>query len=784
MKSMTPFPFAAALRALGAATLMGPLAWPIPAQAQGVATEAQLAPVSVTATRAPLDPNLPSTTASKTSEQLRTQNLFNPEDALDNLPSLTVRKRYFGDRNANVGGRSHGTLQPGRSLVYLDGYLISNFLGRFDAPRWNMVNTEAIDRVDVLYGPFSAIYPGNSIGSTVVLTERKPKGFEGSVSVKYNSQPFEEYGTRETYDSHQVSARLASRLDSGLWWSLGVQRQDSRGHPMGYCNAVAGVASSCSAVAGASPSSATLVTGIRDDQDPQSRPRALFGATTIDHTVQNTVNLRLGYDISGTQSIEGRVSWWRNDSRATSQTDLRDAAGQPVWSGRVTDGRRVFLLADNAFPTSQRDESHSQMGLTWKTRHRQGWNQSVVLTQYKILADADRLAAGSPPAAAQGGVGTVTRRDGTGWTTFEAQAAYTPQAGDFGDGRHALVVGLHRNQYTLHNLVNNASDWRGTETTLNQNYGGRTAITALYAQDAWKLRPDLTLTTGLRHERFGAEDGAQYFAGPPVAQAAYPSRRINANSPKVSLAWDALDDVRLKASAGRGVRFPNVDELFNGTKTGTAIVQSDPGLKPEVSNALELSAEFDWRPGRQAHRLRVSYFRDDSRDTILRLTDSSVSPSVTRISNVDRVLTDGVEAVWQASDVGLAGLDLGVSATWADSAVKANAKNPATVGKKWLRIPRQRYTVEAGYRPAPQWLLATAYRWHSASYNTDLNVDDNPDTFGGVSRVSKWDVRAAWRFARGWEWAVGVDNLTNASAWQAHTLPQRSFHTSLSHAFQ
>lgn len=39
--------------------------------AQGVASEAQLTAISVTETRAQLDPNLPNTTASKTAEQLR-----------------------------------------------------------------------------------------------------------------------------------------------------------------------------------------------------------------------------------------------------------------------------------------------------------------------------------------------------------------------------------------------------------------------------------------------------------------------------------------------------------------------------------------------------------------------------------------------------------------------------------------------------------------------------------------------------------------------------------------
>jgi len=767
------FPSVAALRPRPLCAALALI--PTFALAQGIATEAQLQSISVTETRSQLDPNLPNSTASKTARELEEQNVFNPEDAAALLPSTTIRKRYLGDRNANVGGRSFGTLQPGRALVYLDGYLISNFLGRFDAPRWNMINVEAIERVDALYGPFSAIYPGNSIGTTMVVTERKPKGFEASAGIKYNQQAFGEYGTSESFASKQLSARIASRLETGLWYALGVQHQDSQGHPMGYANAVRGATSGAF-----KPVAGTRVSGIQYDRDPQGRDRAIFGATGIDHNVQDTLNLRLGYDISATQEIEGRVSVWRSDSSVRTATYLRDATGKPVWSGVVNDGTNSFTLPDNAFAPSQRDELHRQLGATWRTRNATGWNSSVMLTQYKMLKDANREAATAPPLAELGGAGTVTRRDGTGWNTLELQSTYTPTAGDWGGGRHALVFGLHRNQYQLDNTVNNASDWRNTETTLNQSYYGTTTITALYGQDAWKLTPDLVLTSGVRFESFEATDGSQYFEGPPVAQLRFPQRTLHAASPKLSLAWSAADDLLLRASYGRGVRFPNVDELFNGTRTGSNITTSDPNLRPEVANALELAVEKFWGE----HWLRTSYFRDDVKDTILRQTDSTVSPTVTRVSNVDRVLTQGIEMVWQARDVGIKGLDIGGSATWTDAVVKANAANPAQVGKQWLRIPKQRYAVQASYRPNAQWLFGAAWRWSGRAYNTELNIDNNPDTYGGVSRVNQLDLKAVWKFARNWEWALGVNNVTNQQSWQAHSLPQRSVQTELRYSMK
>ena len=327
----------------------------------------------------------------------------------------------------------------------------------------------------------------------------------------------------------------------------------------------------------------------------------------------------------------------------------------------------------------------------------------------------------------------MAARAGTRWKCRPP----TPTAGDFGGGRHALIFGLHRNAYKLENIVHAASDWRRTETGLNQRYTGQTVITALYAQDAWRFAPDWLLTTGLRLESFKASKGSQYFAGPPAAQQVFAGRSLRAASPKLSLAWTAADDLLLRASFGCGTRFPSVEELFNGTKTGRSITTSDPNLRPEVSRAFELTAEKYWGE----HWLRASLFRDDVKDTILRQTQ---------------------------------GLDISGSATWADAVVKANAANPRQVGKKWVRLPRQRYMLEASWRPNAQWLLGAAWRWHGRMFNTEMNTDSHPDVYGGASRLNQLDLKAVWRFAPHWEWSLGVLNVNNDKAWQGHPFTQRS----------
>ena len=125
--------------------------------------EVALPEITVRNTRSAAVDN-PSPQAQVSAEQIREINAINVEDSLKYVPSLFIRKRYPGDTNSIIATRTTGSVQSAASLVYVDGLLLSNLLGNSFAfpPRWNLVGTEEIDTVEVLYGPFSALLPGKS----------------------------------------------------------------------------------------------------------------------------------------------------------------------------------------------------------------------------------------------------------------------------------------------------------------------------------------------------------------------------------------------------------------------------------------------------------------------------------------------------------------------------------------------------------------------------------------------------------------------------------------------
>src|SRR6185295_9802509 len=214
----------------------------------GVAEEADEGPpvktlgvVSVTGPRpTSLPTQIPTTLESATREQIeRTVNASDSEDALKYFPSLLVRKRYIGDYNhAILSSRASGTGNSARSAVYADGILLSNFLGNGVGglsfpPRWGLVTPEEIERVDVMYGPFSAAYPGNSVGAVVDYVTRMPTRLEGHAKLGYVVQPFQLYGTDAHYRAWEESASIGNRNGAISWW-VNLSHLDSTSQPLTF----------------------------------------------------------------------------------------------------------------------------------------------------------------------------------------------------------------------------------------------------------------------------------------------------------------------------------------------------------------------------------------------------------------------------------------------------------------------------------------------------------------------------------------------------------------------
>ncbi|MES2302007.1 MAG: TonB-dependent receptor plug domain-containing protein, partial [Pseudomonadota bacterium] len=98
----------------------------------------------------------------------KTTNVLTPEDTMKYLPNVLIRQRHIGDTQSPIATRTSGVGASARSLIYIDGILVSALFGNNNStasPKWGLIAPDAIDRVDVLYGPFAAAYAGRALST-------------------------------------------------------------------------------------------------------------------------------------------------------------------------------------------------------------------------------------------------------------------------------------------------------------------------------------------------------------------------------------------------------------------------------------------------------------------------------------------------------------------------------------------------------------------------------------------------------------------------------------------
>ena len=684
----------------------------------------------------------------------RQQNATESADALKYAPNVQVRKRYIGDPNAVISGRNAGTLQSARSLVYADGLLLSNLMtnGYDGAPRWGMVAPQEIGAVDILYGPYSALYPGNSLGTTVLIHTLLPQRFTASASTQFFSQDYHDaYGAGGHYNGHQSAITLGNR--QGRWsWLLTLSQLDNDGQPMQYATARAG----------GDPALAVPVTGATTDRNPNGSQRLVYGANSIEHTVQTQGKLKVGVDLSDDIAAQFTVGWWHNRADDRTRSLIRDANGAPVSSGVVSIDGRAWTLPGSGLAPSSASDTHMLYGVELNGHFSNDWRWTAVASHYDFLRSQAAAANLPEPGAPTGGPGTIADRSGSGWDTFDLRSS-----GAIGD-KNTVYAGIHGDRYVLDARVRNASDWRGNaDGTLVSAFAGRTQTRAAYLQDVWSFAEHWALTVGGRLEQWRAYGGALGNANTTVH---YADRRRTDFSPKAALSWDLAEGWELRLAHGKAVRYPTVAELFQGSLSGNAIVNNNPALKPESDESTDLTLNHRVAQG----HWRVSLFQDRIADSLYSQTDITVSPTVTSVQNIDLVRVRGIEGELALKNLWIPGLDLQASVAFNDAKTLRDRQYPLARGKYFPRIPKVRASVFADYRFAPRWDASLGVR-HSGRQYSSLDNSDFVESYGAVTRFTVVDAKLRWQFAQGWNASLGVDNLTNESYWVYHPYAGRTW---------
>jgi iron complex outermembrane receptor protein len=394
---------------------------------------------------------------------------------------------------------------------------------------------------------------------------------------------------------------------------------DSLGHPATF-------AANPNKYTGAS--AATTVSGAVSDVDTTGAKRLIVGATGAEHSIQDNANLKLSYDLTPTLKLNYTLGYWQNNSTVSVNSYLRDAAGNPVYTGIVSIDGQKYNLA-NAFQPSKKQQEHLLNALSFKTSTDGSWDWQGNISIYDFSKDRQRSAT-----AGLTGAGTITDLSGTGWQTVDIKGDWRP-GGSLASTPAALWLPLRPLRAEQPQLCHQRLAVRHAgqpDRRLCRQYpdsrpvcpGYLAAATRRAADCRWPLRVVVCLWWG-HHQR--PEHLPRPGAQPAVLLAqgrggVRPERQMVA----AHRLWPRLPH----PDRGRAVPGFGAQQQYH---------RQQP--QPE-SRAGGYRRSHRHAPAARRHPA-LTAFREQVSDALLSQTNTTVTPNVTNIQNIDRVVTNGLE---------------------------------------------------------------------------------------------------------------------------------------------
>lgn len=695
-------------------------------------------------------------------------NISTTEDIVKYEPSLVIRRRFIGDSNGTMGMRGSNMFQTSRSMVFADGVPLHYLLqSRWNgSPRWTMVSASEIAQVEILYGPFSAEYSGNSMGGVVLIESAIPQQREIHFDSSVFSQQFEAYGFDDTVNGYKSFFSIADKIDDlSLYFSVNRLENDSQPQTF-YYGANSG-----------SPVS-TAVTGGVAGNDEFGNPQIWLGDTGIVNTRTNNYKIKIGYDLAEWSALMN-IAYEDRFSTNEPNSYMRSANGSPVWGGVINQDGRNLSIPASRFSVGAQERDSLSTGLRLRGPVAGDAELELNLNQFAILRDTARNSLRNPTDPAHTPAGQLTDFGDTGWHSAEAKLSL-PLAGQ---ETMTLLTGLRYDAYQMNINVFGSNDYQaGEKSTLTGSSGGDTDILAGFVHLRWLPHEQWNLQLGGRYERFSSQDG--YYStgsGNTLQRIGVPEQSRSSFSPKFSAAWQPTGDWTLSYAVAKAYRYPIVEELFSQYQAYNAINQSNPELKPEDGLHHNLGIEY----GIDGGYIRFNLFQESINDVIeSQATTLAGGLSVRTFVPIDQVDTMGAEFIVNASGLLSDRLDVRFNATYTDNEIVKNSADPRIEGNVYPRLPRWRGNLLATWRFSDRWDIGLNHQYADTSFGRNDNRDTEQRVYGAQDGYSRTGIKTNYRFDNGLSLSAGMDNINNRIDFVAHPWPGRTLYLNIAYDWQ
>ncbi len=727
--------------------------------------------VVVTATRSAAEAlNVPASVTVVGPSELEERNPSRLGDALVDVPGLYIRGAAMGTNFPATGQgvlSLRGIPRTPRTLVMIDGQPVNNALtGGIDVAA---IPLAGVERVEVVRGPYSALYGGSAMGGVINFITAGPD--DPLTEVRLGAGTFRQRG---------ASIVHRKRYESGLGVSMSVSYRESEGDPdSDYV-----VKQQFRPRAGTTPPVPTPVTGVVPTRDPDGTARYRVGSPGARPWYQDNAQLSLYFSPSAVTDLVAGLGWGEYSvGYSRPHSLLRDAAGNAIFAGHVSfddagTTRRLSMESIDWFtptPAGERD----RRAFVRATHRLDGGSR--LQAQLGVLDHNLHFSQAGGGAQYASGPGVFTdqpnrRIDGE-------LSMRTPMSANW-----ALVGGISMNRSRLDRSDSALADWREPDSAgarLSAD-GGQASNLAAFVQSEHDLAPGWSLYVGGRYDHFETEGYATQYS-PTNVDRRFDKRSFDQFSPKLALVWQARPALSLRASYGRGFRPPALYDLYGSSivRAGPLTLQTlaAPDLVPERVSAFELGADLSMGGQRRAS---VTLYRQHLEDLIYRRTLPGSTPVVRRLQNenVAAADVDGIEASlrWPTPVVGL--VAFGSVTHHFRYEVAENDSVPAMVGKKLTDVPRTSWSAGVEYRQgAWSGLLALRHVDHVFGSGDDLNADRVEGVFTSYDGYTVASARVGWQIDRNWGVNLSIDNLTDRKYFVYTRQPGRTVYGELVYRF-
>jgi iron complex outermembrane receptor protein len=709
-------------------------------------------------------------------------NAATADDIVRGAPGIQVRRRFIGDTNGVVSTRGSTNFQTAHTMLIQDGIPLSNLTQTkwSGAPRWGLIAPDSVEMVNVLYGPYSAEYSGNSFGSVIDVKTRLPDDFEMHMEAMAMMQRSDRLGRTENLWGNKEFVSAGNRFGDFSVYGF-YNHLENEGQPQQWDSQALNPA-------GTSGDPLTAVTGGVYTEDTSGNSRIITGDSGIEETVSDLYSLKVGYDLNDDLRAIFTVAY-EDFERNTGKGDLddrnylREADGSTYWgtgSSYASQDGSEFQPTKRSWGSSRYAPSKSERetlsyGLNLSGQLTDNWSIDSSASYFDGYKDKSYNPTYSPLDPAYDGKGEIKDKE-IWWATFDVKLA---TQNFLGNDNLGFMVGYQFNKAYLNTMTYKSDDIAGEEKTLlKQDAGGETIMHSGFAQLDYRFRPDWTVLVGGRLDVWRAEGGHDEKAGWGGYDYEFDNRKQTRFSPKFSLAWNP-GPYSARYSFSRAYRFALAQELYESSSVGLNKSIPNPELGPENGNFHDLTFTYNITDG----QIGVGFFYNEIRDEIMNTTQQINGVEVSTFLGIDKTRAYGMQMTYKQNSVFELPLDLSLNGTWLDKIIKENDGREELVGKRWVRTSRWKINGAATYHVSPQLDTTVSVNYRGPQFANEDNSDEVDGVYGSSDEYLLVNLKAQYKqpLSDGMtlKLSAGIDNVLNEDYYDYHPYPQRTYFVSV-----